>query len=193
MLKLSILIVLTLQRVFVINAYSDPSNDELLQDHLDNKYFLDLGKAMCQLTVVNNNEPLQKLLVRIFDLAMVQQNYLPLEQNSMIDQFKKACNCAAKSEEENECLDRQVDPRLITSIRTLNFQNNPGLMKEFFKDPTNLKIAVNAFCDTEFQDQIFPIMSSYSTHRNKIYRFKLGCQLITSGAIDISSIDLGLF
>ena len=127
------------------------------------QFFVDLGKATCHLAI-NNNEPLQKFLVRIFDLAMVQQNYSPLEPESMIQQFKKACDCGFKSGElanENECLD-QVDPRFVASILTIrNLGYVDGLMKEFVKDDTNWKVATDAFRDTEVLDQIFPIMLTY--------------------------------
>ena len=163
MLKFSTLIFLTLQRIFV--SASPVSTDEILQDPFDkdHQFFVDLGKATCHLAI-NNNEPLQKFLVRIFDLAMVQQNYSPLEPESMILQFKKACDCGFKSGElanENECLD-QVDPRLVASIRTFrDLGYVSGLMKEFVKDDTNWKVATDVFRDTEVTDQILPIMLTY--------------------------------
>ena len=179
MLKFSTLIFLTLQRIFV--SASPVSTDEILQDPFDkdHQFFVDLGKATCRLAI-NNNEPFQIFLVRIFDLAMVQQNYSPLEPESMIQQFKKACDCGFKSGElanENECLD-QVDPTLVASIRTFRDLGYvvSGLMKEFVIDGTNLKVATEVFCDTEVQDQIFPIMSTYQP----IMSFKLGRKLFNA-------------
>ena len=171
MLKFSTLIFLTLQRIFV--SASPVSTDEILQDPFDkdHQFFVDLGKATCRLAI-NNNEPLQKFLVRIFDLAMVQQNYSPLEPESMIQQFKKACDCGFKSGElanENECLD-QVDPRLVASIRTIRDLG----YEEFVKDDTNLKVATDVFCDTEVQYQI-PIMYTYQQQQ-----FKLGRKLFNA-------------
>ena len=163
MLKFSTLIVLTLQRIFV--SASPVSTVEILQDPFDkdHQFFVDLGKATCRLAI-NNNEPFQIFLVRIFDLAMVQQNYSPLKPESKIQQFKKACDCGFKSGElanENECLD-QVDPRLVASIRTFrDLGYVSGLMKEFVKDDTNWKVATDVFRDTEVTDQILPIMLTY--------------------------------
>ena len=183
MLKLSILIVLALQQAFV-NA--NPSHE-----NVDNEFFADI--AMCQL-IVNDNKPFQELLVRFFDFAMMKQNLLPLEPNSMIDDLERACNCA--EEGENDCLD-QIDPRLLTSIKEIgkNLRNAKYYDLIFFLDPTILEITFDAFCDTEFQDHVFPIMSSEIYEIMKEY-----CQLdrdmeelISSGNIDYSSINPDLF
>ena len=106
------------------------------------------------------------------------KSVLPFEPNTATEEFKRTCLCITdatkKLEEEKKCLD-QIDPRFTG--------NDADFIKEYLKFPTNKKITNDAICDTEVQVAILPILPNSI----QISHFKLGCLLLKSGAVELSS------